>query len=144
VIAINGASKLFPEGPVYFAADIKFAVDVAQEYGRQNQLPVATLDFNADPIHFDKDDEWRTRDPSEYDDTFFDLFMLGQSRCVAYSNGGYGSFGQLISYDSNCTIRYFKSRTVTKHCSWTHANGTSENFGVPRIDIPEEMLVEPK
>jgi hypothetical protein len=108
------------------------------------QLPVATLDFNADPIHFDKDDEWKTRDPSEYDDTFFDLFMLGQSRCVTYSNGGCGSFGQLISYDSNCTIRYFKSRTVTKHCSWTHANGTSENFGVPRIDIPEEMLVEPK
>jgi hypothetical protein len=144
VNAINCASELFPGGPVYFAADIKFAVEVAQEYGRQNKLPVATLDFNADPIHFDKDNAWKTRDPSEYDDTFVDLFMLGQSRCVAYSNGGFGIFGQLISYDSNCTVQHFKQRKIRKNCSWTHADGTREDFGVPRIDIPKDMLVKPK
>jgi hypothetical protein len=144
VNAINCASELFPGGPVYFAADFKFAVEVAQEYGRQNKLPGSTLDFNADPIHFDKDYEWRTRDPSEYDDAFVDLFMLGQSRYVAYSNGGFGTFGQLISYDSNCTVRHFKGRKIQKYCSWTHADGTRKDFGIPRINIPEEMLVEPK
>ena len=56
VNGINCASTLFPGAPVYFAADIKFAVEVAREYGRQHSLPVGSLDFNDDPIHFDKDE----------------------------------------------------------------------------------------
>jgi hypothetical protein len=84
VNAVNCASYLLPGSPVYFAADIKFAVQVAQEYGRQRSLPVAALDFLEDPLHLDKDDAWQTRDPSAYDETFVDLYMLAQSRCVAY------------------------------------------------------------
>ena len=144
--AVNCALGLFPEGParVLCSGHHKFAVEVAQEHGLQNKLPVATLDFNADPIYCDKDYGWRTRDPSEHDDNFVDFFMLGQSRCVACSNGKFGTFGQLISYDSNCTVRHLKVGKSKKGCSWTHTDGTREDFGVPRIDVPEEMLGEPK
>jgi hypothetical protein len=49
VNVINCASQLHPGGPVYFAADITFAVEVAQEYGKQLSLPVVSLEFNDDP-----------------------------------------------------------------------------------------------
>ena len=141
--AINCASQLYPGGPVYFAGDIKFAVEVAMAYSKQRHIPVAALEFNEDPLHLDKDDQWRTRDPSAYDETFLDLLLLGSSRCVAYSNGGYGTFGQLLSYDSNCTIRHFMRRKILTHCNWTHADGTLEKLEPPAIDVPQELLIKP-
>ena len=144
VNAINCASELYPGGPVYFAADIKFAIEIALAYGQQRHLPVVALtEMKKDPLHLDKDDQWRIRDPSAYDDTFLDLLLLGSSRCVAYSNGGYGSFGQLLSYDSNCTVRYFRRRHITRNCTWTHANGRKERFEHPVIAIDAEMFVKP-
>ena len=144
VNAINCASQLFPGGPVYYAADIKFSVHVAQEYGRQRNLPVASLEFEENPLHFDKDVHWKTRDPSAYDDTFVDLYMLGQSQCVAYSNGGYGTFGQLLSYNASCTIRHFARRRILNKCKWVNKDGTSKDLAPPEVIIPKELLVEPE
>jgi hypothetical protein len=145
VNGINCASSLFPGAPVYFAADIKFAVEVAREYGQQRSLPVGSLDFSENPIHFDKDPEWQKRDPSEYDDTFVDLFMLGQSRCVAYSNGGYGTFGSLLSYNANCSTRYFKGRNINfRKCLWTYPDGSKKMLRPPNVSISPELMVEPE
>lgn len=140
---INCASHLYPGGPVYFAADIKFAVDVANEYGRQRNIPVATLEFIEDPIHFDKDVHWLEREPSAYDESFIDLYMLGQSRCVTYSNGGFGTFGQLISFDAACSSRFFQGRKKNLNCSWMAKDGTPRNLSPPVMDIPAEMLIPP-
>ena len=145
VNGINCASTLFPGAPVYFAADIKFAVEVAREYGRQHSLPVGSLDFKDDPIHFDKDKDWSKRKASTYDDTFVDLYMLGQSRCVAYSNGGYGTFGSLLSYNASCNTRFFKRRNVTHQiCPWTNPDGTSKMLPTPEVFIPVHLLEKPK
>ena len=144
VNSINCASRLLPGGPVYFAADIKFAVDVAREYAQQRNLPIVFFDYKNDPIHIDKDSFWRKRNVSDYDDTFFDLYMLGQSRCVTYSNGGFGTFGSLISYNPNCTLRHFKRRRIFTHCNWTNADGSTEKIELPKMNIPPEMLVRPE
>ena len=144
VNGINCASSLLPGAPLYFASDVKFANKVAREYGRQRSLPVASLDFVDNPIHFDKDPEWQERDPSVYDDTFIDLFMLSQSRCVAYSNGGYGTFGSLLSYDAKCSMRYFKGRKMVRKCSWTSLDGSKKKVPHPEVFIHPEMLVEPR
>ena len=145
VNGINCASSLYPGAPVYFAADIKFAVEVAREYGRQRHLPVGSLDFLENPIHFDRDPDWRSRQASDYDDTFVDLFMLGQSRCVTHSNGGYGSFGSLLSYDASCNIRYFKGRNIQfQQCSWTNPDGSNETLSPPEMQIPPDLMHEPK
>ena len=144
VNGINCASRLFPGGPVYYAADIKFSVHVAQEYGRQRNLPVASLEFEDNPLHLDKDVHWKTREPSAYDETFVDLYMLGESQCVAYSNGGYGTFGQLLSYNSSCSIRHFKQRRILNKCNWVDKDGTSRELAPPEVVIPKELLEEPK
>jgi hypothetical protein len=147
-LAIDCASQLVPGGPVYFAADIKFAVDAANEYGKQNGIPVATFELNEDPIHFDKDDKWLERKPSAYDDTFIDLFLIGQSRCVTYSNGGFGTFGQLVSFDASCSSRFFKRRKPNQNCSWTDYNSdgstTTRQLPPPSMHISPEMLVDPR
>ena len=145
VNGINCASTLFPGAPVYFAADIKFAVEVAREYGRQRSLSVGSLDFNDNPVHFDKDVDWYKHNASLYDDTFVDLYMLGQSRCVAYSNGGYGTFGSLLSYNASCRMQYFKARNVTHQiCPWTNPDGTSKMLPTPEVFIPVHLLEKPK
>jgi hypothetical protein len=143
VNGINCASGLLPGAPVYFAADAKFAVDVAREYGRQRSLPVVSMDFDESPVHFDKDQEWPRRNSSFYDDTFVDLYMLAQSRCVAYSNGGYGTFGSLLSYNANCNIRFFKGRKVPRKCSWTYDDGRQEHLRPPEMLIPPELIDDP-
>jgi hypothetical protein len=143
VNGINCASNLLPGSPVYFAADVKFAVDVAIQYGKQNSLPVASLEFNESPSHFDKDDEWRQRNVSHYDDTFLDLIMLAESKCVAYSNGGYGMFGSLLSHNANCSDRFFMRRKITQYFKWEYADGSKKRLPLPHIDIPEHLLVKP-
>jgi hypothetical protein len=143
VNGINCASTILPGAQIYYAADDKFAVEAAKEYGRQRSLPVGSLDFQDDPIHIDKDDEWQTRNPAVYDDTFLDLFMLGQARCVAYSNGGYGTFGSLLSYDSSCSIRYFRGRKTPRNCTWTDANRKKRPLDPPEMKVPPEMYIAP-
>lgn len=119
--AINCASELRPGGPVYFAADNKFAVDHIKEYAAKNSLPVVSVDHEDEPLHLDKATNWTARKPSEFYATFVDLYLLGQSRCTAYSNGGFGTFGLLLSFNSSCSVRYF-SKQIIKQCpKWVAA-----------------------
>ena len=143
VNGINCASNLFPGAPVYFASDVRFAVDVATEYGTQNAIQIATLDNNGTPSHFDKDDGWQTRGVSYYDDTFLDLLMLADSKCVAYSNGGYGLFGSLLSHDATCIDRFFKSRKMVKYFKWMYADGSMKRLQLPHIEIPDQLKIIP-
>jgi hypothetical protein len=139
-LGVNCASNLLPGAPIYFASDTKFAVDSALKYADMHQLPVVSITDNlggdnttvtADPIHLDKDDEWESRDASAYDSTFIDLYMLAQSRCVTWSNGGYGTFGSLLSYDSECQMRFFKQNKKVKNCAWMSADRKRHNLDVP-------------
>lgn len=143
VNGINCASNLIPGAPIYFASDDKFAVDAAQAYGNQSSLPLVSLSFTEDPLHIDKDDEWKNRHPSAYDDTFVDLYMLGQARCVAFSNGGYGPFGALLSYDSRCSARFFKVRKPAWNCTWLDKHHMPQELPLPDMMIPPEMYIKP-
>jgi hypothetical protein len=119
--AVNCASELRPGGPVFFAADHKVAIDFVKEYAAKSNLPVVSLDHEDEPLHLDKDTNWTDRHPSAYYATFVDLYLLGQSRCMAYSNGGFGTFGLLLSYDASCSVRYF-SKKIIKNCpTWVKA-----------------------
>lgn len=133
VLGINCASNLQPGAPIYFASDTGNAVLAARDYAKLHSLPVASLDFNDDPIHLDKDLHWENRSVSEYDPTFVDLYMLSQSRCVAYSNGGYGTFGSLLSHDAQCNIRFFKGRKKIKKCQWMSADRIRQKLDLPNV-----------
>lgn len=144
VNGINCASNIFPGAPIFFAADDKFAVDAAREYGQQRNIQVGSLDYKDDPIHIDKDDDWKNRTAAEYDDTFLDLYMLGEAKCVAYSNGGYGSFGSLLSYEPTCNVRYFRGRHMHRNCTYTDVNHQTLHLDPPVMNIPPEMYVDPR
>ncbi|KAG7369771.1 hypothetical protein IV203_027517 [Nitzschia inconspicua] len=139
VLGVNCASNLSPGRPVYFASDSSFATKAAQTYAHMHGLPVTSLgpsnvtEATRNPIHLDKDPDWRARNPSSYDPTFVDLYMLAQSRCVAHSNGGYGSFGSLLSYDADCNMRFFKGSHKIKRCMWMSNNGERQDLAVPNV-----------
>jgi hypothetical protein len=132
VLGINCASNLLPGRPIYFASDTGSAVDAAKDYASMHSLPVASLEFDTNPLHLDKDPDWKTRSPSEFDATFIDMLMLAQSRCVAYSNGGYGTFGSLLSHESDCSLRFFARRSPAKKCRWMSADHHSHDLAIPQ------------
>jgi hypothetical protein len=122
VNAVNCASELRPGGKVFFAADSKLAVDFVKDYAERNSLPVVTLSYSDEPFHLDKASNWTLRSPADYYSTFVDLFLLGRSRCVAYSNGGFGTFRLLLSYNMSCSVRYFAKRILKKCPKWVTAS----------------------
>ena len=150
VLGVNCASNMFPGAPVFFASDTSFAVDSAHAYGKLHGLPIVSLEFEDDieatsstngtsitrssnPIHLDKDPDWKNRSASAYDSTFVDLYMLAQSRCVAFSNGGYGTFGSLLSYESECKMRFFQGKHKIKKCIWMNKKMKRERLELPTV-----------
>jgi hypothetical protein len=116
--AVDCASYIFAGAPVYVAADALAAKQVAQEYGRSNRTTVpvvsdldvveedttnSTNGTLADPLHLDFAQK---QDPSAFYNVFADLILMSQSRCVAYSGGGYGRFGSLASFNSSCNAQH--------------------------------------
>ena len=140
VDGINCASALLPGSNVYFASDDHAAVKVARQYGRQRQLPIGSWEHEQKPIHFDKDADWANRNASDYDPTFVDFYLLGQARCVAFSNGGYGSFGSLLSYDPTCKVRYFRGEHMIRSCKWTDAKGNKIELEPPDMSGMEKTF----
>jgi hypothetical protein len=49
---------------------------------------------------------WQKRAPSEYYDTFVDLYLLAMAKCVTYGVGGYGRWASYMSFNSTCAIRH--------------------------------------
>ena len=110
--AINCASELRPGGPVYFAADQKYATDAAREYAAAQNLPVVMVEHEVEPLHLDKGE---SKSASDYYSVFVDLFLLGESRCLAFNNGGFGQYGLLLGYNSTCSVRHH-AKKILKHC----------------------------
>lgn len=113
--AVNCASQMRPGGPVYFASDSKEAVTFIQQYAQQMSLPVHCLSHATPPLHLDKDPNWRNRTPSEFYSVFVDLYLIGQSRCLTYSIGGFGHFGLLMGFNASCGSRHFLGE-ILQHC----------------------------
>ena len=139
VLGANCASNLYPGTPIYFASDMSFALDAAHAYGKLHGLPIVSLDSDPDlgsanPIHLDKDPDWKNRSASAYDSTFVDLYLLAESRCVAYSNGGYGLFGSLLSHESECRMRFFKGRKKIKRCTWMNDRFERQGLSLPKVE----------
>ncbi len=114
--AIDCASSLAQSLPVYVASDTLVTLQAAQHYPSKTRV-VSHLDANAlphqDPPHlnFAKED-----DPSAFFSIFVDLFIMSQSRCVAFGAGGFGRFGSLVSFNTSCQVTH-STRGKWKNCS---------------------------
>lgn len=117
--AVDCASSLAPTMPVYVAGDTLRALQVAQEYGIHTaSYPVVShLDVDLfpreDPPHLNFA---RKENAAEFFSIFADLFIMSQSRCVAYGAGGFGLFGSLASFNASCKIAHSR-QGVLNNCT---------------------------
>jgi hypothetical protein len=118
--AINCASNLRPEGPIYFASDSKIVIDhVVGTLSRQTTTRIVALQRDYEPLHLEKALNWQNRSASEYYDTFVDLYLLALSKCVTYNVGGFGEWGLWISRHPNCSIQHGELKAIIMPCNWT-------------------------
>ena len=120
VNAINCASNLRPQGPIYFATDSKMVTDyVVGTLSPSRSTRIVALQREHDPLHLDKAPGWQNRSASEYYDTFVDLYLLALSKCVTYNIGGYGEWGLWMSRHPNCSVQHGEIKPAMFPCNWT-------------------------
>jgi hypothetical protein len=88
--AIHCASNLRPGQPIFLASDSSHATEYAPEYAKtlSNPVPVEVRVPNPNPpLHLDRSEGWGDRPPSDYYDTFVDLYLLALSNCVTHNKG---------------------------------------------------------
>jgi hypothetical protein len=113
--AIRCATQLRPEGPFFFASDSSHAQHTALDYGKQHRLVVVSRVDKGAPKHLDVNYNNASLVPSDYYDTFVDLYLLGNARAVAYNVGGYGKLGLIMGFDSQAGIQHQKGGVPWQH-----------------------------
>lgn len=138
--AVNCASTLrySSSEAVYFASDSLVAIQAVEEYARESHRPIVVVRHSSPLIHLDRvrnashdliqsrkttiktwqvNELYETVSVSELYPTFVDLLLLGNARCVAYGEGGFGLFGLMMSYNSSCSFRH-THRHKLNLCDW--------------------------
>jgi hypothetical protein len=133
--AINCASNMRPEGPIYFASDSKAVVDhVVEKLAPQKPTKIVALTRDYEPLHLDKASNWSDRNASEFYDVFVDLYLISLSRCVTYNIGGFGEWALWMSRYSSCAVRHGKDRHPVLPCNWTGV--ATPDYSKPPVNIP--------
>ena len=123
---LNCASQLRPGKPIFLASDSDYAAEVALEYGRKRNASIVVHQSNPNPpLHLDKTNDTAPRPPSDYYDTFIDLYLLALGGCVFHNKGGFGSWGLLIGGNVSCVYRqkHSKVKGIDNPCNWTAPTG---------------------
>jgi len=110
------ACVVYAEGskdmPIYFTSDVSKDVEYMKDLS-----PYAKKDSNINIValtnmqRFHSDDKrfnWKKDDPRDLYPVFVDLWLMGNSKCVSYGQGGFGMFGARLA-DEGCMIQHQKS-----------------------------------
>lgn len=141
--AINCTSGLSEGGPMYFASDSKGATSAAMQYGGHQHVLVISRIGDEEPLHLDKAQHWQQRAPSEYYDTFVDLYLLAMAKCVTFGVGGFGRWASYMSFNSTCAIRHH-TFTGIKQCPFVKPPKQKHFHGIDRPIFHLPMPVYPK
>ncbi|KAL7566740.1 hypothetical protein ACA910_017790 [Epithemia clementina (nom. ined.)] len=95
--ALNCISSQRPGGPFLFSSDSAYAKRIAVEYGKQKNTPIVARVDAPPPLHLDVVEDWETRNASDFNDIFVDLYLMAMGRCMSYNVGGFAKWAQLIS-----------------------------------------------
>jgi hypothetical protein len=156
--AIDCASTLRPGKPIYLASDSTEVLEYGVHYGRNVQGAIMVLHENylVPSLHLDRGDDvdghpnstgWVPKSdrhpPSDYYDTFIDLYMLTMSGCIVYSKGGFGLWAILISGNTPCRFQQKLRQTNVASCNFT--KGSDHEQEGPRRDSVRlgPMFLEP-
>jgi hypothetical protein len=148
VNALNCASNLRPGKPIFLASDSKYSAEVGVAYGDSRNAKVVTHENNPNPpLHFDKAENVTTttvtltHPPSDYYDTFIDLYLLALGRCVFISKGGYGHWALLIGGNISCVHKQKRNKKGFQNpCEWMDPpNGIKTK----KARLTESLFLEP-
>lgn len=94
---------------LYFASDSATTTHLATVYAAQHHVPSLVVRTDSHPLHLDRGSDFlkaggdgNGRAASDFYDTFVDLYLLSQARCVVYGAGGYGQWASLLSSNPSC------------------------------------------
>mmetsp|Transcript_43618 Transcript_43618/g.105767 ORF Transcript_43618/g.105767 Transcript_43618/m.105767 type:complete len:553 (+) Transcript_43618:141-1799(+) len=106
VNAVNCASTLKPGHAIFLASDSSYATTYGPKYGEEMKVSVIVHEHNPDPpLHIDRPDGQTVvpnstasidRPPSDFYDTFVDLYLLALGGCSFFGKGGYGLWAAMI------------------------------------------------
>merc|ERR1712086_376658 len=107
--AVNCAGYVSPTGPIYFASDshdaVRYIVNESPFAQPGSGIVVSGNVQEEEPLHLDTPD-FKKHKCDAFNSVFEDLLILGSSKCVVVGCGGYGRFGQLLSFNSSCRARH--------------------------------------
>ena len=114
-----GASRNHTHQPIYFASDSRYAIDMAEQYAVTRDQTFARNPNPNKPLHLDfasrGNGTWAV---SDYYDSFVDLLIMANAKCVVYGEGGFGRFANTLSFDYTCfapRINREKRRQINCH-----------------------------
>ncbi|KAL3936645.1 MAG: hypothetical protein SGBAC_008076 [Bacillariaceae sp.] len=123
---LNCASHLRPGKPIFLASDSHQATQIAEGYAIKRNTTIRIHPNNPDPpLHLDKAEDVNDlstprRPPSDYYDTFIDLYIMAFGQCVFISKGGYGHWANLIGGNTTCIYKQKRAkRGIQNPCNWT-------------------------
>mmetsp|Transcript_7887 Transcript_7887/g.19018 ORF Transcript_7887/g.19018 Transcript_7887/m.19018 type:complete len:882 (-) Transcript_7887:30-2675(-) len=144
---LNCASHLRPGKPIFLASDSHQATQIAEEYAKKRNTTIHIHPNNPDPpLHLDKgedinDHSTPRRPPSDYYDTFIDLYIMAFGQCVFISKGGYGHWANLIGGNTTCIYKQKRAKKgISNPCNWTFAADTTLGED---LRITEPLFNEP-
>ena len=93
--------------------------DFAEQYAKQKGRPFARRLQDDEPLHLDFASRGnRTFAVEDFYDSFVDLLVLGNARCVAYGIGGFGAYANQLSYDPSCSFQHSRDKQEIIPCQW--------------------------
>jgi hypothetical protein len=136
-----------PGKPISLASDSKLAPEIGAEYAFERNAMILTHANNPDPpLHLDKGDNITDTStprhpPSDYYDTFIDLYIMAFGRCVFVSKGGYGHWANLIGGNITCIYKQKGGRGgIQNPCNWTGSTAAAVKSD---LRIIEPLVMEP-
>ena len=110
-----------PRMPIYFASDSVVVTQRAIRYGQTHHIQVVGRVNVSETMHLDRGsnflkrtNDWKGRPPSDFYDTFVDLYLLALAKCSSFGTGGYGSWGAVIGPNFGCKTINHRKRQCKK------------------------------
>merc|ERR1712151_1307844 len=113
--SLHCAIKIYPNAPhIYFASDSNEAVNYIQYESpyvtttTNITIPkIASHNTTKELLHLDLSNS-TLYNPIDFYPAFVDLYLIGNAKCVSFGMGGFGRFGQIMSYNYSCTYNHRK------------------------------------
>jgi hypothetical protein len=148
---INCASTLRPGKPIFLTSDSDYVTTYGPIYGReQNGTIVVHESYPNPPLHLDQADIVQRNGtllsrppPSDFYDTFTDLYLLALSGCVFSSKGGYGMWAIYIGGNLKCGYRSKGWNKLANACEFMgRRESSSSTTTITRVNN-EPIFLEP-